>query len=214
MRRLGLRAKLVLTFTALFVAFTLIFAWYLIHRQGTIASQALETRAKGISIILAKLVAPAVDLELDKSQAENAMAAIRGHKDLLYVVVLKIDGTIYMRHSEAHLPPGSESLENSDVTRVEERGDLLQVLEPIRANGKQLGTLVAGFSRQSIDQEIKTSTRTVVVFSAAILLIGFLAAASRCRPSTKRVERWTWCSPPRSKSPKAPWRCSATPNAR
>ncbi len=176
MKTLGLQARLVLTFTALFVAFTLVFAWYLIHRQEAIASQALETRAKGIAIILANLVAPAVDLDLDKSQAENALAAIKGHKDLLYVAVLKNDGTVYLRHSEARSRPGNESLETSDVTRVETRGDLVQALEPIRSNGKLLGTLVAGFSRQSIDQEIQTSTRTVVVFSAAILLIGFLVA--------------------------------------
>jgi methyl-accepting chemotaxis protein len=176
MRALGLRTKLVLTFTALFLAFTLIFAWYLIHRQGTIASQALETRAKGISVILARLIAPAVDLDLDKSQAENSLAAIKGHKDLLYVAVLKADGTVYLRHNEERLPSGSELLDTSDITRVEERGQLLQVLEPIRTNGKQIGTLAAGFSRQSIDQEIQTSTRTVLVFSAVILLIGFVVA--------------------------------------
>ena len=97
MRALGLRTKLVVTYTGLFLAFTLVFAWYLIERQGTIASQALETRAKGLSGILAKLIAPAVDLDLDKSQAENSLAAIKGHKDLLYVVVLKADGSVYLR---------------------------------------------------------------------------------------------------------------------
>jgi methyl-accepting chemotaxis protein len=176
MKALGLRTKLVLTFTALFLGFTAVFAWYLIHRQGTIASQALETRAVGISGILAKLIAPAVDLDLDKSQAETSLAAIRGHKDLLYIVVLKTDGTVYLRHSETHLPAGSELLENTDSTRVEQRGELLHVLEPIRSNGKDIGTLAAGFSRQSINQEIQTSTRTVLVFSAVILFIGFLVA--------------------------------------
>jgi methyl-accepting chemotaxis protein len=176
MKALGLRAKLVLTFTALFLGFTAVFAWYLIHRQGTIASQALETRAVGISGILAKLIAPAVDLDLDKSQAETSLAAIRGHKDLLYIAVLKTDGTVYLRHNEAHLPVGSELLENADTTRVEQRGELLHVLEPIRSNGKDIGTLAAGFSRQSINQEIQTSTRTVLIFSAAILFIGFLVA--------------------------------------
>ena len=176
MRTLGLRTKLVVTFTGLFLAFTAVFAWYLIHRQGTIATQALETRAKGLSGILAKLIAPAVDLDLDKSQAENSLAAIKGHKDLIYVVVLKPDGSVYLRHSEVHLPPGSELLENSDSTRVEQRGELMHVLEPIRSNGKDIGTLTAGFSRQSIDREIQTSTRTVLVFSAVILVIGFLVA--------------------------------------
>ena len=148
----------------------------MIERQGTIASQALETRAKGLSGILAELIAPAVDLDLDKSQAENSLAAIKGHKDLLYVVVLKADGSVYLRHNEMHLPSGSELLENSDTTRVEQRGEFLHVLEPIRSNGKDIGTLVAGFSRQSINEEIRTSTRTVVSFSAVILLIGFLSA--------------------------------------
>jgi len=37
MRPLGLRAKLVVTFHSLFLVFTLVFAWYLIRRQGTIA---------------------------------------------------------------------------------------------------------------------------------------------------------------------------------
>jgi|GEM_PF-2368508 len=176
MRALGLRTKLIVTFTGLFLAFTATFAWYLIHRQGTIASQALETRAKGLSGILAKLIAPAVDLDLDKSQAENSLAAIRGHKDLIYVVVLKPDGTVYLRHSEVRLPPGIEMLQNSDTTRVEQRGELLHVLEPIRSNGKDIGTLAAGFSRQSIDSEIRTSTRTVLLFSMVILVIGFLVA--------------------------------------
>jgi methyl-accepting chemotaxis protein len=176
MRTLGLRTKLVVTFTGLFLAFTLVFAWYLIERQRAIASQALETRAKALASILAKLIAPAVDLDLDKSQAGSALAAIKGHKDLIYVVVLKADGSVYLRHTEMQVPLGSELLESSDTTRVEQRGDLLHVLEPIRSNGKDIGTLAAGFSRQSIEREIQTSTRTVVSFSAVILVIGFLVA--------------------------------------
>jgi methyl-accepting chemotaxis protein len=176
MRTIGLRTKLVLTYTGLFLAFTLVFAWYLIARQGTIATQALETRAVGLSGILAKLIAPAVDLDLDKAQAESSLAAIRGHKDLIYIVVLKADGSVYLRHNERRLSAGGELLETSSSTRVEQRGDLLHVLEPIRSNDKDVGTLVAGFSRQSIGDEIRTSTRTVLIFSAVILGIGFLAA--------------------------------------
>lgn len=176
MKNLGLRSKLVLTFIGLFLAFTLAFAWYLIHRQGTIASQALETRAVGLSGILAKLIAPAVDLDLDKSQAESSLAAIRGHKDLIYVAVLKADGALYLRYRESSLPAGAELLEPSSTTRVEQRGELLAVLEPIRSNGKDIGTLAAGFSRQSINQEIQTSTKTVLLVSVVILGIGFLVA--------------------------------------
>jgi methyl-accepting chemotaxis protein len=176
MRTLGLRTKLVLTYTGLLLAFTLVFAWYLVQRQGSIASQALETRAVGLSGILAKLVAPAVDLDLDKSQAATALSAIKGHRDLLYIVVLKGDGSVYLRHSEGRAFPGGELLEPASSTRVEQRGTVLHVLEPIRSNGKDIGTLAAGFSRQSIIQEIQTSTRTVLIVSIGILLIGFVVA--------------------------------------
>jgi hypothetical protein len=176
MRSLGLRAKLVLTYTGLFLAFTLVFAWYLIYRQGTLASQALETRAVGLSGILAKLVAPAVDLDLDKAQTATALAALKGHKDLLYIVVLRADGSVYLRDNEGRAPTSGELLEPSSSTRVEQRGEVLHVLEPMRSNGKDVGTLVAGFSRQSIRQEIQASTRTVLGVSTAILLIGFLVS--------------------------------------
>jgi methyl-accepting chemotaxis protein len=176
MRTLGLRTKLIVTFTGLFLAFTLVAAWYLIHRQETIATQALETRAKGLSSILARLISPALDLDLDRAQAEHSLAAIKGHKDLIYVVVLKADGAVYLRHSEVRLPAGTQLLENSSVTHVETRGGLLHVLEPIHSNGKDIGTLAAGFSRQSIDEEIQTSSRTVLLGSSVIFLVGFLVA--------------------------------------
>ncbi len=198
MRTFGLRTKLVVTYTGLFLAFTLAFAWYLIYRQGSIASQALETRALGISGILAKLIAPAVDLDLDKSQAENSLAAIKEHKDLLYVVVLKPDGSVYLRHAESRMPAGAELLETTTVTRVEQRGELLHVFEPMRWNGKDIGTLAAGFSRQSITQEIQTSTRTALVVSGFILLIGFLAAwvvsGTIARPMLELATRLTQLS--------------------
>ena len=176
MKRLGLRFRLVLTFTTLFLAFTSVFAWYLIHRQGTIASQALETRALGVSGILAKLVAPAVDLDLDKAQAENSLSAIKGHKDLLYLTVLKPDGSVYLRLSDSHFSQSSELLENTAIERVERRGEVIHILTPLHSNGKEIGTLVAGFSRKSIEGEINDSTRTVLLFSAIILAIGFISS--------------------------------------
>ena len=82
MRTLGLRTKLVLTFTGLFLAFTAVFAWYLIERQGTIASQALETRAVGLSGVLAKLVRAAAatfGLEADVDHRRGARDGARDH---------------------------------------------------------------------------------------------------------------------------------------
>ena len=176
MRTFGLRSKLVLTFASLFLVAILVFAGYLIHRQRIIASEALETRARALTTIVAKLIAPAVELDLDKAQAEASLGVIKGHKDLLYITVLTSNGTNYLSHREAAASSGSEVLENVDPSKFERPGAILQVSEPIRSNGKDLGTLVAGFSRQSVEQEIQTSTRTVLLFTAAMLVAGLLLA--------------------------------------
>jgi methyl-accepting chemotaxis protein len=49
---------------------------------------------------------------------------------------------------------------------------LLHVLVPIVSKGNQLGTLVAGFSRQSIDDAIRSSQLALLAGALVILLIG------------------------------------------
>jgi methyl-accepting chemotaxis protein len=176
MRKFGLRSRLVLTFTTQFLVFTVVFALYLISRQGTIASQALETRALGICGMMARLVAPVVDLDVGKSQIENALTALKGHKDLQYITVLKADNSVYLRLSETRFPKGKELLEHTTIERVERRGDLIHVLIPLKHDGKEIGTLVTGFSRESIDEDLRDSSRTVLLFSAIILVMGCLSA--------------------------------------
>jgi methyl-accepting chemotaxis protein len=169
----GLRAKLILAFSGVIALFTGSFAWYLLYQQESIATTALETRATGISGVLAQLVAPAVEFD-DRLEATNSLAAVRGHADLRYVVLMRANGDLYLRQGSAG-PGDSELLENSRIQRVVQplnpRG-LIHVLVPLMSKDNYLGTLVAGFSRKSIDNAIQASKYTVLFGSVVVLLIG------------------------------------------
>jgi methyl-accepting chemotaxis protein len=172
MRTLVLRAKLILAFTLVIVVVTLCFAGYLLVQQERMASAALVTRATGITGVLARLVAPAVETD-NRHEVSNSLAAVYGHADLRYVVVMKASGEVYDRQSVGSLAPGDELHDNSRQERVvQTHGGLLHVLVPIVSKGNQLGTLVAGFSRQSIDDAIRSSQLALLAGALVILLIG------------------------------------------
>ena len=93
MSTLVLRVKLILAFTLVIAVVTLCFAGYLLVHQERIASAALVTRATGITGVLARLVAPAVEKD-NRREVSNSLAAVRGHADLRYVVVMKASGEV------------------------------------------------------------------------------------------------------------------------
>jgi hypothetical protein len=117
---------------------------------------------------------------------------------LRYVVVLKATGEVYQRQSVGTLGPGEELHDNSREERVvQARGGLIHVLVPLFGkDNNHLGTLVAGFSRQSIADAIRASQAAVLGGACVILLIGvgvawFLALniARPIRAVAKRLAR-------------------------
>jgi methyl-accepting chemotaxis protein len=172
MSALVLRAKLILAFTLVIASVTVCFAGYFLLQQERMASAALVTRATGTSEVLAHLVAPAVERD-DRNEVSNSLAAVRDHADLRYVVVLKANGEVYQRQSVGALGQGEELHDNSREQRVlQTRGGLVHVLVPLVSKGNYLGTLVAGFSRQSIDDAIRASQTAALGGAFVILLIG------------------------------------------
>jgi hypothetical protein len=197
MSPLALRAKLILAFALVITFVTVCFAGYFLIQQERMASAALVTRATGISGVLAHLVAPAVERD-DRLEVSKSLAAVRDHADLRYVVVLKANGEVYQRQSVGTLGPGEELHDNSREERVvQARGGLIHVLVPLFGKDNiHLGTLVAGFSRQSIADAIRASQAAVLGGACVILLIGvgvawFLALniARPIRAVAKRLAR-------------------------
>ena len=172
MRLLVLRAKLILAFTLVMAFVAVCFAGYFLVQQERMASTALVTRATGISGVLARLVAPALELD-DRHEVGSSLAAVRDHADLRYVVVLKATGEVYQHQGVGTLGPAEELHDNSRQERVvQTRGGLLHVLVPLSSNGSYLGTLVAGFSRQSIDDALRASQLALLGGAFVILLLG------------------------------------------
>lgn len=172
MRPLGLRSRLVLAISLLIAAMATFFGVYFLDRQESAANDALEKRAHGVCGILAKLIAPAVDFE-DARDATAQLEALRDHPDLRYVVVLKTNGAVFTRVNAGNAP---ELLEAATEETIDRRADLLHVRFPLRSKSGPVGTLVAGFSRQSIMATRTASQSTALTMSGIIFLGGLMMA--------------------------------------
>jgi hypothetical protein len=89
--------------------------------------------------------------------------------------VVKASGEVFARQGVENLAPGEELHDSSRVARVVQTptpGGLVHVLEPLFGQGTYLGTLVAGFSRKSINDAIRASQVTVLGGALVVLLFG------------------------------------------
>jgi hypothetical protein len=121
-------------------------------------------------------VAPAVEFDDQKSGAAE-LTNVKDQPDLLYIAVLKQDGTVFFRHRQRGARAGEEVLELVGEERIVNREGAMHVSIPLRSReGSLLGTLVTGFSRQSIAAARQRSVRTGVWVSAGIFLAGLLVA--------------------------------------
>jgi hypothetical protein len=176
MIKLELRARLMLVISLLIAAIAGFFALYFPNKQEEAANTALETRALTVSRILAKLVAPALEFD-DQKGATTEIDVVKDQPDLLYVIVLKTDGLPFVRHRKSGAVAGEELLETVTEERTLRRNNMVHVSIPLRSkDGGASGTLVSGFSRQSIVSTRHESDRTALLISLGIFLIGLIVA--------------------------------------
>lgn len=195
MMRLGLRMKLLLAISLPIVAVAAFSAVHFPRQQQRAAHQALVDRATGVSQVLAVLVTTAVDLDAAKD-AETQLASVEQDAALMYVVVLKADGSVFARFRTEGAGQAAEHLEPASARRVVERSGLLHVGIPLtRDDGSVVGSLVAGFSRASIDGARRQSQRTALGFGVAILVVGVIVAwllsGGIARPLLRAAEQLT-----------------------
>jgi hypothetical protein len=172
MKKLGLRSRLMLTISALITAIAAFFAYYFPSKQEEAANIALQTRALAVSTILAKLVAPAVEFD-DEKGGTSELRNVKDQPDLLYIRVLRQDGSSFFSHRSKGVTANQELVEPVTEQKVTNRNNALHVSMPLVSKDVQvIGTVVAGFSRQSIITTQKQSMRAALFVSAGIFLIG------------------------------------------
>jgi methyl-accepting chemotaxis protein len=172
MKKLGLRSRLMLTISALITAIAAFFAIYFPSKQEEAANVALETRALAVSTILAKLVAPAVEFD-DEKGGSSELRNVKDQPDLLYIRVLRQDGSSFFQHRSKGVTAAQELVEPVTEQKVTSGNNALHVSMPLVSKDSQvIGTVVAGFSRQSIMTTQQQSLRAALFVSAGIFLIG------------------------------------------
>jgi methyl-accepting chemotaxis protein len=176
MMKLGLRVRLMLAISLLIALIAGFFALYFPSKQEEAANIALETRAMAVANILSKLVAPAVEFD-DQKGAAQEFSNVKDQADLLYIAVMKPDGSSFFRHRAKSVAQGEEMLDTVTEERVLRRNNTLHVSIPLRSKDNNLiGTIAAGFTRQSIVDTRNRSERTALAVSLGIFLIGLIVS--------------------------------------
>lgn len=167
-----------MAFSAVIIVVVLLWAGVQDRRDRRLAEAALVTRARGMTQVLAKLIAPVV-ARGDSWEVQQGLAVIREQPDLRYVTVLTTKGEVLARWSQSPLAPGEELLEGSHSSRVVLADDpqgLVHAMAPLLVGEVQLGTVVMGFSRHSVFKALRSDRSTMLGTAAALLLLGVVVA--------------------------------------
>src|SRR5262245_21507143 len=175
MSRMSLRIRLALAITVPIAGFAAFFVLYFPNKQEEIAEEALETRALGLSKVLANLVA--VPVEFDQPEdAEKQLQTVSTDRDIRYAVVLRPDDTAVARFPagvKIRIPPSIAHAAESTL-QVDEESDLLHVSVPLRSGEGIIGNLVAGFSRDTLIASYDGVQRTAFLLGGVIVVAGFV----------------------------------------
>jgi hypothetical protein len=177
MSRMSLRIRLALAITVPIAGFATFFVLYFPNKQEEIAEDALETRALGLSKVLANLVA--VPVEFDQPEdAEKHLQTVSTDKDLRYAIVLKPDDTAVARFPagvKVRVPPEIAHSAESTLLMDDDQ-DMLHVSVPLRSGDSIIGNLVAGFSRETLIASYEGVQRTAFLLGGVIVVAGFVLA--------------------------------------
>jgi methyl-accepting chemotaxis protein len=190
---LSLRTKLIAVISLLIAAFSIFLAFYFPRAQAELADEALDERAKSLSLVLSNLAVPSVvlgDLGVEKLESEFQKSA-KADPAISYLFVLKPDGGIYAAYSVASKAATADELRDAAAS-----GYYTTNVVPLHSDGgARIGTLTVAFSRDSVDVARRASQQSALMLGAVVFAIGFgvawLIAHSLARPlleSSRQLE--------------------------
>lgn len=173
--RFSFRTKLALSITVPIAALAAFFLWYFPAKHLEVAEQALEERALGLSKVLANLEVPALEFE-QVADADAQFKTIATDRDLRFLAVVKPDGSIFAKYLSAGTKELPGQLSFTGQQWVAQTDAYVKVTIPLTSNGKLIGTLITGFSRDSLRNSYNEVQRTALLLAVIICLAGFVLA--------------------------------------
>ena len=188
----GLLTRLIVAFSAVIVLIVACLAWIVDRKGRDLAEAALANRSSAITEVSAKLIAPAV-AHGNAQEVQGILQVMNGHPDLRYTAVIKSNGEVMAQWSQPTLGPGEMVLQQTHSPRVvlsEGQQGLVNGLAPVVLNNLYLGTMVMGFSRQSISQAIHANQSSMLGMALMVLFLGgargALGRAQSAKPDSPR----------------------------
>lgn len=175
MTRFSLRTKLALAITTPIAALAAFFLWYFPAKHLDVAEEALQERALGLSKVLANLEVPALEFE-QPADGEAQLRTVAGDRDLRFVAVVKPDSTIFAKYVAPGVAFPERQVVFSGQQWIGQAGDFMTVSIPLVSNGKVIGSLAAGFSRDSLRESYAEVQSTALILALAIAAAGFVLA--------------------------------------
>lgn len=193
----SMRIKLAAPFSIIILVIVVFQYLYYPARQSDSATDELQEKATSLTSVLANSVQFAYEFD-DQVKANDILEGGLFDDDMLYIGLFNEDGTEFAAH---HLDRATR-INRQYITRsgpnleIDDAGHILNVYialegERVTLEGKAQirGTLVAGYSMQSIEQARETTQSTGLRIGAIILLGGLLVSIGVGSSWARRVGR-------------------------
>lgn len=172
--RIGIHARLTLAISILALGFAAFFSVYFPIQQEEVADDLLQSRSESLTRVLGTLgEASMVALDVGGAETLASDLARAGAADLTigYLAVLSPNGSVVARYRKAGLPASTERHQNITSLTIQ-RDAYLHIALPLKHEGTQVGTLIAGYSRDAVVQARAESQTVALVVSAIMFLVG------------------------------------------
>ena len=171
--KMGIRQKFQIIIGISFSIVALFLFFYVPLKQKGEMSDSLQEKAK----VIAQMVAKTADAGLvfdDPSSVSTQLEVFRQMADIGFAIVLKKDGTVFTAYNQEKFSNYSNLV--SELIKKESKtfsdDDILLELFPIISNKENIGIVIIGMSKESINNTLSSARITAFVISLIVFILG------------------------------------------